>query len=82
LNQLGFALIQMTWMTFIAAKILAGLPIIMLRFGVMSKMFFIKFCFKEKIITQRELDEVYKQNQTIFYGWEVSRSHQRNVNFQ
>jgi len=33
-------------------------------------MLFIKFCFREVIITQRELDEVYKQNQTVYYGWE------------
>jgi hypothetical protein len=45
--------------TFIMTKILAGLPLILLRFGPLIRLIFIKLCFREKYMTQAELDEAY-----------------------
>jgi len=58
--------------TFIMTKILAGLPMILLRFPALMRMVFIKICFREKYLTQAELDEAYyplKYSQ-LWYGWE------------
>lgn len=45
--------------TFIMTKMLAGLPMILLRFGPLMRMVFIKACFREKYMTQAEKDEAY-----------------------
>ncbi len=45
--------------TFIMTKILAGLPMILLRFGPLFRMVFIRLCFREKYLTQAEINEVY-----------------------
>lgn len=45
--------------TFIMTKIFAGLPMILLRFGPLMRMVFIKTCFREKYMTQAEKDEAY-----------------------
>lgn len=45
--------------TFIMTKILAGLPMIMLRFGPLARMIFIKLCFREKYLTEAEIQEAY-----------------------
>ena len=45
--------------TFIMTKILAGLPLILLRFGPLIRLAFIKLCFREKYMTQAEIDEAY-----------------------
>ena len=45
--------------TFIMTKILAGLPLILLRFGPLIWLVFIKLCFREKYMTQAEIDEAY-----------------------
>ena len=57
------------FLTFIMTKILAGLPLILLRGGALMRMIFLKMCFREKYLTQAELDEVYKP-QMLWYGWE------------
>jgi len=58
------------FISLLITKVLAGLPSVMLRPGVLVRMLLIKNCFKDTMITQRELDDIYKQNQTIYYGWE------------
>lgn len=45
--------------TFIMTKMLAGLPMILLRLGPLMRMVFIKACFREKYMTQAEKDEAY-----------------------
>ena len=45
--------------TFIMTKILAGLPLILLRFGPLIWLVFIKLCLREKYMTQAEIDEAY-----------------------
>jgi hypothetical protein len=45
--------------TFIMTKMLAGLPMILLRFGPLMRMVFIRACFREQYMTQAEKDEVY-----------------------
>eukprot|EP00581_Thalassiosira_minuscula_P017487 CAMPEP_0183711430 /NCGR_PEP_ID=MMETSP0737-20130205/6933_1 /TAXON_ID=385413 /ORGANISM="Thalassiosira miniscula, Strain CCMP1093" /LENGTH=1006 /DNA_ID=CAMNT_0025939935 /DNA_START=103 /DNA_END=3123 /DNA_ORIENTATION=+ len=58
--------------TFIMTKILAGLPTILLRFPALLRMLFIKICFREKYLTQAEIDESYypRKYAHIWYGWE------------
>jgi hypothetical protein len=55
----------------LVTKILAGLPMIFLRFGALSKMLFLKTLYRgsEPKLTQRELDAVYRL-ENIQYGWE------------
>ena len=59
--------------TFIMTKILAGLPMILLRTGALLRLIFLKLCFREKCLTQAELDEIYHCGKfaTLWYGWEV-----------
>jgi hypothetical protein len=45
--------------TFIMTKILAGLPLILLRLGPLIRLVFIKLCFREKYMTQAEIAEAY-----------------------
>jgi hypothetical protein len=53
----------------LVTKILAGLPMIFLRFGALSRMIFLRMLSNEKKLTQRELDAMYRQ-ENIQYGWE------------
>eukprot|EP00566_Odontella_aurita_P003015 CAMPEP_0113599678 /NCGR_PEP_ID=MMETSP0015_2-20120614/42281_1 /TAXON_ID=2838 /ORGANISM="Odontella" /LENGTH=1029 /DNA_ID=CAMNT_0000507843 /DNA_START=376 /DNA_END=3466 /DNA_ORIENTATION=+ /assembly_acc=CAM_ASM_000160 len=57
------------FMAFLVTKILAGLPTIILRVGPLSRMIFLRSCFRHSKLSQRELDEVYRA-ETIQYGWE------------
>jgi len=57
------------FISLLITKILAGLPVIILRFGALSRMLFLKACFRERKMTQRELDEVYRE-ENLLYGWE------------
>ncbi len=53
----------------LVTKILAGLPMIFLRFGALARMIFLRALSSEKKLTQRELDEVYR-DENVQYGWE------------
>jgi Calcium-dependent channel, 7TM region, putative phosphate len=53
----------------LVTKILAGLPMIFLRFGALSRMLLLKTLSNEKRLTQRELDAVYRL-ENVQYGWE------------
>jgi len=53
----------------LVTKILAGLPMIFLRFGALSRMLLLKAISAEKKLTQRELDAIYRQ-ENVQYGWE------------
>ncbi|KAL7507303.1 hypothetical protein ACHAXN_004517 [Cyclotella atomus] len=58
--------------TFIMTKILAGLPLILLRSGALIRAMFIRLCFREKYLTQSELEEARYPDQLyqIRYGFE------------
>jgi hypothetical protein len=58
--------------TFIMTKILAGLPLILLRGSAIVRTMFIRLCFKEKYLTQSEIEEArHPENLSqILYGWE------------
>ncbi|EED91711.1 predicted protein [Thalassiosira pseudonana CCMP1335] len=58
--------------TFIMTKVFAGLPLILLRVGPLFRMIFIKLLFREKYLTQSEMDEVYHPEKfsQLWYGWE------------
>lgn len=53
----------------LVTKILAGLPMIFLRFGALSRMLLLRTLSNEKKLTQREIDAVYRQ-ENMQYGWE------------
>ena len=53
----------------LVTKIMAGLPMIFLRFGALSRMLMLRILSSEKKLTQRELDWVYRL-ENIQYGWE------------
>ena len=48
------------FVTFLMTKTLSGLPIKLLRIGSLLRFFFLNLIFKQSLLTQRELDEVYK----------------------
>jgi len=52
------------FMSLLITKILAGLPMIILRSGALSRMLLLRSCFSRAKLTQRELDEVYRK-QTV-----------------
>lgn len=54
------------FMSLLITKILAGLPMVILRSGALSRMFLLRSCFSRAKLTQRELDEVYRK-QTVCY---------------
>lgn len=58
--------------TFIMTKLLVGLPMIMMRVGPLFRMLFIKTCFREKYLTEKELYEVHHPEKyaQLWYGWE------------
>jgi len=53
-------------------KIFAGLPLTLLRVPALLRMVFIKICFREKYLTQEELDEANypRKYSQLWYGWE------------
>jgi hypothetical protein len=53
----------------LVTKIMAGLPMVFLRFGALSRMLMLRTLSSEKKLTQRELDWVYRL-ENIQYGWE------------
>jgi len=53
----------------LVTKILAGLPMVFLRFGALSRMLLLRTLTDEKKLTQRELDAVYRL-ENVQYGWE------------
>ena len=59
------------FISLLITKTLAGLPMVLLRFGALSRMAFLRSCFNKQRLTQTELNEVYRK-QPINYGWEVS----------
>ena len=59
------------FISLLITKTLAGLPMVLLRIGALSRMMFLRSCFNKRRLTQRELNEVYRK-QPILYGWEVS----------
>jgi hypothetical protein len=52
----------------ITTKTLAGLPLILLCFGAITRMTFLRSCFSKKRLTQRELNDLYWK-ESIYYGW-------------
>lgn len=60
------------FITFIMTKILAGLPMILLRIGPLCRMVFIKLFFHEKYLTQKEINDAYypEKYSQLWYGWE------------
>lgn len=71
LDELGDSLPTMAgyFVALLVTKILAGLPMIFLRFGALTRMLFLKTLSNEKKLTQRELDAVYRL-ENVQYGWE------------
>jgi len=57
------------FLSLLITKILAGLPMVILRGGALSRMFLLRTCFNRKKLTQRELDEVYRK-EPLYFGWE------------
>lgn len=57
------------FISLIVTKILAGLPLVLLRIGPLFRLGFLRACFSFKSLTQRELAELYKK-QEFLYGWE------------
>jgi hypothetical protein len=53
----------------LVTKIMAGLPMVFLRFGALFRMVLLKTLSNEKKLTQREIDAVYRQ-ENVQYGWE------------
>jgi Calcium-dependent channel, 7TM region, putative phosphate len=53
----------------LVTKTLAGLPMIFLRCGALSRMLFLKMASNSSKLTQRELDAIYRQ-ENVQYGWE------------
>ena len=54
----------------LVTKIMAGLPMIFLRFGALTRMLMLRILSSEKKLTQRELDWVYRL-ENIQQGWEL-----------
>jgi hypothetical protein len=53
----------------LVTKVLAGLPIVFLRIGALSRMLFLRAITSRDKLTQRELDEIYRP-ENVQYGWE------------
>jgi len=71
LDILGRALPQVVgyFISLLLTKLMAGLPIVLLRGGALFRFQFLRWTFSEDKLTQRELDEVYRR-QELWYGWE------------
>ncbi|KAL7554625.1 hypothetical protein ACHAWF_018127 [Thalassiosira exigua] len=57
------------FISLLLTKTLAGLPMVLLRAGALSRMMFMRSCFNKRRLTDRELREVYRK-QPLFFGWE------------
>jgi hypothetical protein len=57
------------FVSFLMTKTLAGLPIVLLRLDALTRWCLFKLCFREKKLTQRELDNIEKPGM-LQYGWE------------
>mmetsp|Transcript_29380 Transcript_29380/g.66372 ORF Transcript_29380/g.66372 Transcript_29380/m.66372 type:complete len:1055 (-) Transcript_29380:9-3173(-) len=57
------------FISLLITKTFAGLPMVLLRVGALSRMFILRSCFNKKRLTERELNEVYRK-QPLMYGWE------------
>ena len=57
------------FVSFLLTKILAGLPLILLRVDSLSKMMFYR-SFSQRFLTQRELDDSVYRKEALLYGWE------------
>jgi len=57
------------FVSLLMTKTLAGLPIVMLRVTDLGRYLFYKLCFRERKMTQRELDNIYKPAM-LQYGYE------------
>jgi hypothetical protein len=71
LDLLGESLPTMVgyFVALLVTKIMAGLPMIFLRFGALARMVFLKALSGEPTLTQREVDAVYRL-ENVQYGWE------------
>jgi len=71
LRLLGESLPKMVgyFMALLVTKIMAGLPMVFLRFGALSRMLLLRLMSSEAKLTQRELDSVYRL-ENVQYGWE------------
>lgn len=57
------------FISLIITKILAGLPMVILRIGALFRYLILRLVTREAYLTQRELDQVYR-NLPCYYGWE------------
>lgn len=57
------------FLSLLITKIFAGLPMVMLRAGALSRIALLRACFGYAKLPQRELDKVYR-NDNVYYGWE------------
>eukprot|EP00557_Chaetoceros_sp_GSL56_P003961 CAMPEP_0176502360 /NCGR_PEP_ID=MMETSP0200_2-20121128/14707_1 /TAXON_ID=947934 /ORGANISM="Chaetoceros sp., Strain GSL56" /LENGTH=1124 /DNA_ID=CAMNT_0017901417 /DNA_START=137 /DNA_END=3511 /DNA_ORIENTATION=+ len=57
------------FISLIITKILAGLPMVILRLGALSRYLLLRLITREQFLTQRELDQVYRAEPCL-YGWE------------
>ena len=53
----------------LTTKILAGLPVVFLRLGALSRMLLLRAISSGRKLTQRELDQIYRP-ENVQYGWE------------
>ena len=58
------------FVSFLLTKVFAGLPMVLLRGGSLSKMLFYRSFFRKSFLTQRELDEAIYRKEGLIYGWE------------
>jgi hypothetical protein len=57
------------FISLIITKILAGLPMVFLRFGALSRFLLLRLITRRNYLTQHELNSIYRV-QPIYYGWE------------
>jgi len=57
------------FISLLITKILAGLPIVVLRVGALGRKLFLLSIFSQAKVTQRELDGIYRRER-LLYGWE------------
>lgn len=57
------------FISLLITKILAGLPIIVLRVGALSRMMFLRAIYTKDKLTQREMDGIFRR-ENLLYGWE------------
>ena len=58
------------FISLLITKTLVGLPTTLLRVGALSRLIFLRGCFREKWLTERELKEVVFRKLPLQYGWE------------